>query len=157
MKRYYPLYWTLIHSMTLLLLYAAPQYTLTAGESQPQPYTVKTIKSFEDVIDDLKLAISEANFRLTSENRIGSAISKQTGKEFPQARILHFCNLETARIFLEAEPDFLLNMPCRIAVRQDRNQVIIQTWLQTEPCPELSKAVVEVNSILKQIVHYGAE
>lgn len=149
--------WLLQLSSMILLLYAAAQYTLANDYLQQQPYTVNSEKSFEDVIDDLKYAISESNFRLTSENRIGAAISKRTGENFPPARILHFCNLDYARIFLEAEPDFLLNMPCRIAVRQARDRVIIQTWLQTEPCPELSKSVAEINSILKKIVHYGAK
>ena len=75
----------LLISSIALLLYAAAQYTLANDYLQQQPYTVSTEKSFDDVIDDLKFAISESNFRLTSENRIGAAISERTGKTFPPA------------------------------------------------------------------------
>lgn len=146
----------LLNSMIFLLTYAAVQHSMADDDTQ-EPYTVSTVKSFEDVIDDLKFAISEANFRLTSENQIGTAISREISVDFPEARILHFCNLEYARVFLETDPDFLLNMPCRIAVRQHRKQVVIQTWLQKESCPQLAKPVEEVNDLLKKIVHYGAQ
>ena len=78
----------LLISSIALLLYAAAQYTLANDYLQQQPYTVSTEKSFDDVIDDLKFAISESNFRLTSENRIGAAISERTGKTFPPALTL---------------------------------------------------------------------
>jgi len=144
-------------TLVILLFYIAVQYTLADGNILPQAYTVSTQKSFDDVIEDLKFAISEANFRLTSENKIGAAISKQTGEPYPKARIIHFCNLEYARIFLNSEPNYLINMPCRVAVQQSQDRVIIQTWLQKSACPQLDKPVAEINSILKKIVDYGAE
>lgn len=122
-----------------------------------QVYRLATEKSFDDVIEDLKFAIGENNFRLTGENRIGRTIALREEKPFPQATILHFCNLKYAEKFLTIDPAYLIRMPCRIAVRQAENRVIIETWLQPVTRKDLCKPVEEINRILKNIVQYAAE
>jgi len=149
---------TNLAAIVLLLLITAPfQTASTETPSDIQVYRLETEKPFDDVIEDLKFAISEHNFRLTSENNIGRAIAKRENIAFPEATILHFCNLKIAQAFLEIDPDYLLRMPCRIAVRKANNSVIVETWLQPESRQDLCRHIKEVNKILKNIVQAGAE
>lgn len=141
----------------LLLSTVVFQAASTETACDIQVYRLETEKPFDDVIEDLKLAISEHNFRLTSENKIGRAIAKRENIAFPKATILHFCNLKIAQAFLEIDPEYLLRMPCRIAVRKTKNRVIIETWLQPENRQDLCRQAKEVNRILKSIVQSGAE
>lgn len=141
----------------LLLIADVFQIASTEAASEIQVYKLETEKPFNDVIEDLKFAISEHNFRLTSENKIGKAIAKRGKIPFPKATILHFCNLKIAQTFLEIDPEYLLRMPCRIAVRKAKNRIIIETWLQPETHKDLCRPVKEVNKILRSIVQSGAE
>ena len=141
----------------LLLIAVVFQTTSAETASEIQVYKLETEKPFDDVIEDLKFAISEHNFRLTSENKIGKAIAKREKILFPEATILHFCNLKIAQAFLEIDPEYLLRMPCRIAVRKSKNRVIIETWLQPETHNDLCRQAKEVNQILRSIVQSGAD
>ncbi|MDH3280247.1 MAG: DUF302 domain-containing protein, partial [Gammaproteobacteria bacterium] len=92
-------------------------------------YTLDSDKPYAEVIADLKVAISEHNYRVTGENVIGEALGRRHDKAFPKSLVVHFCNLEHARQILSAAPDFLLHMPCKVAVYEYAAKVRIETWL----------------------------
>ncbi len=120
-------------------------------------FTTETNKKTDDVIEDLLIIIGEQNFRLNQHADIGKAIARRNNISFPDATVLHFCNLTYARQLLEIAPDYLLRMPCRIAVwAKNDSSTIIEVWL----LPENDKRTLEIakiiNAILIKIVTFGA-
>ena len=120
-------------------------------------FSKQTDKKFNDVIEDLVIVIAEHNFRLNQHARIGKAISQRNNIPFPQATVLHFCNLNYARQLLEIAPDYLLRMPCRISVwPENEENTIIEVWLLPEDDERTVAFAKKINAILINIVSYGA-
>lgn len=126
-----------------------------AADGGPR-YTVTTAKPFAEVVDDLMFAIGEENFRVTDSSRVGSAIAKRGHPAFPDSIVVHFCNLEFARVILTRAPDKLLDMPCRVVVAERDQRVVVETRLLAED-PRLGELVPELNNILKSVVDTAAE
>lgn len=120
-------------------------------------YVLTTEKSYADVMEDLDFAIGEHNFRRTSRNAIGKAIEERLDQAFPEATVVHFCNMEYAKILLDANPDYLLHLPCRISAWQDKRRVRIEARLLPMTDPEVAATVDQINRILMEIVDYAAE
>lgn len=120
-------------------------------------YIQHSTKDYDDVIQDLLIAIGEHNFLLNQHAKIGQAIAKRDQVEMPRATILHFCNLSYARTLLETAPDSLLRMPCRIAIREISPQKSrIEVWLLPENDKRTQAFAKKINHILKEIVDFGA-
>ena len=139
--------------LLILLLCAVATYSAANGELR---YTVLSEKSFDEVLEDLKFAITEQNFRITSLNSIGQAISKREGKPFPRVTVIHFCNVEFAREILEIDANYALNMPCRVAIHEQSRRITIQTYFLPDNDPQLTNIGKKINIILKSIVDYAA-
>jgi uncharacterized protein (DUF302 family) len=120
-------------------------------------YSISTDKSFDDVIEDIKFAISQRNYRITGTNNIGKAISKRSNNPYPDSTILHFCNIQVAKQVFEINPDFLLHMPCRIAVRKVSDGILIEARLIPENDTDMHALALKVNAMLREIVDYGAK
>jgi len=118
-------------------------------------YTLDTDKPYQDVIADLRFAISERNYRITGENVIGEALGKRHDTVFPNSSVVHFCNLEHAREILSEAPDFLLHMPCKVAVYEYADKVRVETWLLPAD-PRVGASVKRVNDILRRVVNDAA-
>ncbi len=125
------------------------------AESGPR-YTATTDKPFDDTVDDLMYAIGGENFRVTDTNRVGSVIARRGYPSFPDSIVVHFCNLEYARLILSRAPDKLLDMPCRVVVAERDGRVIVETRLLAED-PRLGPLVSEINGILRNVVDTAAE
>lgn len=120
-------------------------------------YTTQTDKEFDDVIEDLLIVIAEHNFRLTQHSRIGKTIAKRNNISFPSATVIHFCNLDYAKQLLEVAPDYLLRMPCRISIMPNNDKSItIEAWLLPEDDNRTVEIAKKINTILMNIVSYGA-
>lgn len=120
-------------------------------------FSTETDKAFDDVIEDLLIIIAEHNFRLNQHARIGKAIAKRNNITFPQATVLHFCNLDYARQLLEMAPDYLLRMPCRVSVwPKSAKSTIIEVWLLPEDDKRTVEFAKKINAILIDIVTFGA-
>lgn len=128
-----------------------------AGQPDQRVYRATVDAAYEDVVDDVKFSISEHNFRITGGNEIGGAIARRHDILFPRSEIVHFCNLEYARKFVEAAPEFLLHMPCKVAVYERDGQVVIETRMLPEDDPRVEDLTGEVNDILRAIVDFAAE
>lgn len=139
----------------LVLLSLAACSPPPAQDRAPR-YTAHTSKPFADVLADLEFAIGEHNFRLTGRDTIGAAIAERNAIAFDAATVLHFCNLEYARQLLEADPHYLLHMPCRIALYERAGRITVEARLLPEgdPAPLLN---TRINGILKAIVSDAAE
>ena len=112
-------------------------------------------RPFGDVLLDLEFAITEHNFRITGANHIGAAIGERTGQPFPDAEVIHFCNLEYARRLLAIDPDFLAYMPCQITVIEGEGGIIVSTWLLPQGPTPAAALIDEINAILRAIVDYA--
>lgn len=120
-------------------------------------FSITTEKEFDDVMEDLLIVIAEHNFRLNQHARIGKAIAKRNNISFPQATVLHFCNLDYAKQLIEMAPDYLLRMPCRVSVwPKNAKNTIIEVWLLPEDDERTVEFAKKINAILINIVTYGA-
>ena len=129
-----------------------------SSSQDPAPrFTAHSSKTFDDVLADLEFAIGEHNFRITGRNTIGTAISQRGDIELPPSTVVHFCNLEYARQFLQVAPQYLLHMPCRIAVYQTDGKVTVEARLLPENDPALKPLSREINRILEAIVATAVE
>ena len=127
------------------------------GQDPAPRHTAHSSKSFDDVLADLEFAIGEHNFRLTGRDTIGEAIARRDDIDLPPATVLHFCNLEYARQLLEVAPQYLLHMPCRIAVYEQAGQVTVEARLLPENDPALRPLSQRINRILEEIVSSALE
>ncbi|MEM7254445.1 MAG: DUF302 domain-containing protein [Pseudomonadota bacterium] len=114
-------------------------------------------RPYEDVVHDIKFAITGENFRITGGNVIGQAINKRHALNLPRSEIIHFCNLEHAREFLRIDPSFIRHMPCKIIVREDGDHVWVETQLLPPASGKLGELTNRLNGLLKSIVDEVAE
>lgn len=127
------------------------------AQEKGERYLKVVQRPYEDVFEDVEFAVGEHNFRLTGGNHIGSAISQRENRPFPKSDIIHFCNLEYARRFLEAAPDFLLHMPCKVVVYETDQGIVVATQLLPETDQRVLELAKSVNQILQSIVDYATE
>jgi len=111
-------------------------------------------KSYQDVMAELELAITERNFRITGHNKIGSVIRERDGIDFPDYDTFQFCNLTEARVMLEMAPETVAWMPCNIALRREGDKVIVTTHLlpSDNKDPRLNQFAKMMNLRLREIV-----
>jgi uncharacterized protein (DUF302 family) len=137
---------------SLMLSACAPDGASTAYYSRE---TGK--KSYQDVMAELELAITERNFRITGHNKIGSVIREREGIAFPDYDTLQFCNLTEARVMLEMSPETVAWMPCNIALRLENGKVIVTTHLLPthNKDPRLNQFAETMNQKLREIVDFA--
>lgn len=144
-----------------LLFVAGPAFGMPAfaGEITPDGfYRAETRKPFDEVVDELKRAISEHNFRLAAHNRIGAAIRERNGGDFPEYDTLQFCNLSFAEELLRLDPEGVRHMPCTITVHSRDGKVIVYArQLPSSPNDtRLRNFAAQMNGHLRAIVDEGA-
>ena len=127
------------------------------GQDPAPRYTAHSSKSFDDVLADLEFAIGEQNFRVTGRNTIGDTIAKRDNIDLPASTVLHFCNLDYARQFLQVAPQYLLHMPCRIVIYEQAGKVTVEARLLPENDPAVRPMSQKINRILEAIVSSAVE
>ena len=127
------------------------------GQDPAPRFTAHSSKSYDDVLADLEFAIGEQNFRLTGRDTIGEAIARRDNIDLPPGTVLHFCNLNYARQLLEVGPQYLLHMPCRIAIYEQAGSVTVEARLLPEDDPAVGPLSQRINRILEAIVSSAVE
>ena len=125
--------------------------------------------SFEEVVESLKIKANELNMRHVGTSTPWKVIREIRGSDdFPKVEIYSFCDLETLALVLEYMPDFIIFIPCRVAVVEDGNGdiwvVMLEwdvRWLDTSPNPnriseELRKRAISVRERLEQMMEAAA-
>ena len=80
--------------------------------------------SFDDAIDSMKLRANEINFKFVGHSPLWKDIVAITGDEdTPRVEIFNFCDAVVARKVLDHAPEFIVFIPCRIALIEDADQV----------------------------------
>jgi uncharacterized protein (DUF302 family) len=122
-------------------------------------YQVETKKPYDEVLDELKSAIAENNFRITAHSRVGKVIRDRGDKDFPDFDTIQFCNLTHARTMLLMEPEAIKYMPCNVVMYQQGDKTIVRTHLLPTDSdkPELNRFLGTMNEKLKEILDFAVE
>ncbi len=122
-------------------------------------YQQITDKPYDDVLAELKIAITEQNFRITSHSRVGKVIRERGNVDFPDYDTIQFCNLTHAKTLLEISAHSIRHMPCSVVVYTENDQVIVKTKLLPTDSqdPELNDFSQHINSMLRGIVDFAVE
>jgi len=75
--------------------------------------------SFDDAIESMKLRANEINFKFVGHSPLWKDIAAITGEETPRVEIFNFCDAMVARKVLDYAPEFVVFIPCRIALIED--------------------------------------
>lgn len=84
--------------------------------------------TFEDAVDSIKLRANEVNFKFVGHNPLWKQVEAITGEDTPRVEIFHFCDAIVARKILDYVPEFVVFIPCRIALLEDADG---QLWVMT--------------------------
>ncbi|MGR8942523.1 MAG: DUF302 domain-containing protein [Gammaproteobacteria bacterium] len=120
-------------------------------------YQAETRKPYDDVLDELKSAIAENNFRITAHSRVGKVIRERGDKDFPEFDTIQFCNLTHARTMLRISPETIKYMPCNVVLYQKQGKTIVRTHLLPTDTDnaELNRFSMTMNEKLKEIVDFA--
>lgn len=127
-----------------------------SGEYVPY-YQAETRKPYDEVLDELKSAIAENNFRITAHSRVGKVIRERGDKDFPEFDTIQFCNLTHARTMLRMAPEAIKYMPCNVVMYQRNGKTIVRTHLLPTDSDnkELNRFLGTMNIKLKEIIDFA--
>lgn len=122
-------------------------------------YQATTTKDYDDVLAELDIAISDANFRITGHSRVGKVIRDRGTLNFPNYDTVQFCNLTHAKTLLQLSPHSVRHMPCNVVVYEYQHHVIVKTPLLpiNTDHQELNRFSKKINTMLKEIVDFSVE
>ncbi len=125
--------------------------------------------TFEEVVESLRLKGNELNMRFVGVSTPYKVIREIRGDDtYPRVEIYSFCDLETLALVLEHMPEFIVFIPCRIAVMEDKQgNIWLVTldwdvrWIDTLPNPnriseELRKRAISVRERLEVMMEAAA-
>jgi uncharacterized protein (DUF302 family) len=123
-----------------------------------QYYSAETSKPYDEVVNELKSAVSDHNFRIAAHSRLGKAIRERGAEGFPDYDIIQICNLTHAKNLLEISPHLVRYMPCKIVLYQAQGKTIVKTHLLPTDSdnPQLNSFFKQMNQILKEIIDFAA-
>jgi uncharacterized protein (DUF302 family) len=125
--------------------------------------------SFDDVVESMKLRANQINFKHVSENLMWKDFQAVLGDmDSPRIEVHSFCDIKVARDLLKLSPEFLVFLPCRIAVMEDADKSIWvmmldwdMSWVagyekQMGLSSELTKGAWELRQKMGEIMQAGA-
>lgn len=125
--------------------------------------------SYDDVVAAMKHKANKLNFKFVGVNSIYKDVAAITGKPTPRVEVYNFCDAIVARELLDYSLEFVVLLPCRIAVVEDaRAKVWLMTldwdvsWLDTSPNPDsippsLRASAVRLRKAIDDIMQAGAD
>ncbi len=122
--------------------------------------------SFDDAIESMKLRANEVNFKFVGHSPLYKDVEAITGKSAPRVEIFHFCDAMVARRILDYAPEFVIYLPCRIALLEDaEGKLWVMTldwnvnWLNFSQNPNsvLDKKLREEANRIREALHYIME
>ncbi len=84
--------------------------------------------SFDDAVESMKLRANEVNFKFVGHSPLWKDIEAITGEPTPRVEIFQFCDAMVARKILDYAPEFVVFLPCRIALIEDAEGKL---WVMT--------------------------
>lgn len=100
--------------------------TMTSAEKISSfSYTVKTLKTINQAVDDVTTSLKDVGFGILGTLDFKEILQKK-GLDFKdEYRLLEVCNPGAAKQVLESNPEVGLLLPCTIAVYQKNNENFI--------------------------------
>jgi len=84
--------------------------------------------SFDDAVESMKLRANEINFKFVGHSPLWKDVTAITGEDTPRVEIFNFCDAMVARKVLDYAPEFIVFIPCRIALTEDAEGKL---WVMT--------------------------
>ena len=125
--------------------------------------------TFEEVVESLRLKGNELNMRFVGVSTPWKVIREIRGDDkYPRVEIYSFCDLETLALVLEYMPEFIVFIPCRIAVMEDgKGNIWLVTldwdvrWLNTSPNPnripkEIYERALKIRANMEKMMEAAA-
>lgn len=125
--------------------------------------------SFDEVLESMMLRANNLNFKYVGSNLMYKDFQAVLGDfEAPRIEVHSFCDIAVGRDLLKISPEFLVFLPCRIAVMEDADKNI---WLMMLDwnldwvagydqhlgiTPELARGAIEVRNKMEEIMMAGA-
>lgn len=122
--------------------------------------------SWDDAVEAMKLRANEVNFKFVGSSPLWKEIEAVTGKPSAKVEMFRFCDAEVARNILDAVPEFIVFLPCKIALLEDgEGQLWVMTmdwdvsWLDyaQNPNSHLTKSIREDAQRIRENLHYIME
>ncbi|HRH79750.1 MAG TPA: DUF302 domain-containing protein [Thiobacillaceae bacterium] len=88
-------------------------------------YKAKPGLTFDDVVESMMLRANQLNFKFVGSNLMWKDFHAVLGdKESPRIEVHSFCDIAVGRDLLKISPEFLVFLPCRIAIMEDADKNI---------------------------------
>ncbi len=84
--------------------------------------------SWDDAVEAMKLRANEINFKFVGSSPLWKQIEAETEEPSTKVEIFRFCDARVARKILDEVPEFIVFLPCRIALLEDADGKL---WVMT--------------------------
>ena len=84
--------------------------------------------TWDDAVESMKLRANEVNFKFVGSSPLSKEIEALTDAPTPRIEIFRFCDAIVARKILDYMPEFIVFLPCKIAMIEDAEG---QIWIMT--------------------------
>ncbi len=84
--------------------------------------------SWDDAVESMKLRANEVNFKFVGSSALWKEIEAVTEQPSAKVEIFRFCDAAVARKILDEVPEFIVFLPCKIALIEDANGKL---WVMT--------------------------
>ena len=124
---------------------------------------------FDEVVESMMLKANQVNFKYVGSNLMYKDFQAVLGDmDSPRIEVHSFCDIAVGRDLLRISPEFLVFLPCRIAVMEDADKqiwVMMLDWNmdwvggyegQMGITPELARGANELRDKMEQIMRAGA-
>lgn len=125
--------------------------------------------SFDDVVQSMMLRANQLNFKYVGSNLMWKDFKAVLNdQDAPRIEVHSFCDIAVGRDLLKISPEFLVFLPCRIAVMEDADKniwVMMLDWNidwvagyenQMGITPELAKGARDIRQKMGEIMQAAA-
>jgi uncharacterized protein (DUF302 family) len=125
--------------------------------------------SFDDVLESMNLRANQLNFKYVGSNLMWKDFRAVLGDmDAPRIEVHSYCDIAVGRDLLKISPEFLVFLPCRIAIMEDANKdiwVMMLDWNmdwvagyqgQMGITPELARGAIDIRDKMEQIMTAAA-
>ena len=122
--------------------------------------------SWDDAVEAMKLRANEVNFKFVGSSPLWKQIEAETEKPSAKVEMFRFCDARMARKILDEVPEFIVFLPCKIALLEDaEGKLWVMTldwdvsWLDyaQNPNNHLSKDIREHAKVIRENIQYIME
>jgi len=148
---------------------------LRMGMADAMNYFARKVKakpglSFDEVKESLHLRANQLNFKKVGENLMWKDFQAVLGDmEAPRIEVYSFCDIAVGRELLKIAPEFIVFLPCRIAIMEDGDKniwILMVEWnmdwvvgyeRQLGISSALSEGALKIQRTMEEIMRAAAE